>query len=555
MRRNVYFYKDILRKLCFLLYAIALVVISLQCPPPDQDHDGVPDNRDNCVYVQNSLQEDSDEDGVGDACDNCPTFPNKEQEDTNHDGIGDACDNDGDGIENSEDNCPNYPNPDQKDTDGDHIGDACDDKNDKDIDLDEIENNLDNCPNVSNQDQKDSDHDGIGDLCDNCPSVKNPDQMDSDGDGAGDLCDQLNDADRDGIDQSIDKCPNVYDPEQKDSDTDGIGDLCDNCPFVFNPDQSDLDADDIGDKCDIGKIVYTFSNYDDNIPDPAAEQIFIMNENGTEQLQLTFGEYGPFSYPRTFSPKLSPDGRKVLYSTSLHSPRRYFNELFILEIDSYNETKRSQLTKNEYEENSIPYNYPANNDEYPCWSPNGTDIAFTRSVYQNYAGHECDIYLVNIFSKFPSPLTIPNDGINCLEPCYSSDGEKIVYSVINSKSNNGIWIMNAKNGSDNEKLFSVDQHYLRQPVFSRDSKTVFFIVSTEYPRYQLCSVGVDGSDFKKIITVEGPILGYSLSPNGESIVFSRKYDDKYQLFKMDITGMKIEQLSFNNGASSFPHWR
>jgi Thrombospondin type 3 repeat len=37
-------------------------------PPPDQDKDGVPDFRDNCVAVANPDQQDVDRDGVGSAC-------------------------------------------------------------------------------------------------------------------------------------------------------------------------------------------------------------------------------------------------------------------------------------------------------------------------------------------------------------------------------------------------------------------------------------------------------------------------------------------------------
>jgi hypothetical protein len=38
-------------------------------PPPDQDKDGVPDFRDNCVSVANPDQQDIDRDGVGTTCD------------------------------------------------------------------------------------------------------------------------------------------------------------------------------------------------------------------------------------------------------------------------------------------------------------------------------------------------------------------------------------------------------------------------------------------------------------------------------------------------------
>jgi Thrombospondin type 3 repeat len=44
-------------------------------PPPDQDKDGVPDFRDNCVAVANPDQADVDRDGVGKACETDQEIP------------------------------------------------------------------------------------------------------------------------------------------------------------------------------------------------------------------------------------------------------------------------------------------------------------------------------------------------------------------------------------------------------------------------------------------------------------------------------------------------
>ena len=44
-------------------------------PPPDQDKDGVPDFRDNCVAVANPDQRDIDGDNIGSACDEPETPP------------------------------------------------------------------------------------------------------------------------------------------------------------------------------------------------------------------------------------------------------------------------------------------------------------------------------------------------------------------------------------------------------------------------------------------------------------------------------------------------
>ena len=70
----------------------------------DVDEDGIPDERDNCVFEKNSDQLDVDKNGKGDVCD----------------------DFDRDGVINAKDNCPSIPNQFQTDSDNDGIGDVCD---------------------------------------------------------------------------------------------------------------------------------------------------------------------------------------------------------------------------------------------------------------------------------------------------------------------------------------------------------------------------------------------------------------------------------------------
>jgi hypothetical protein len=74
-------------------------------------------------------------------------------------------DNDLDGIPNIRDNCIDVKNQDQADVNGNGKGDVCDD-----FDKDGIINSVDNCPNNPNQNQLDSDYDKIGDACDNVES-------------------------------------------------------------------------------------------------------------------------------------------------------------------------------------------------------------------------------------------------------------------------------------------------------------------------------------------------------------------------------------------------
>ena len=192
-------------------------------PPPDLDHDGVPDKRDACPNTPRGATvdprgcpSDADHDGVYDGLDQCPNTPAGATVDSK----GCALDSDGDGVPDGIDQCGNTPPGAHVDAKGCPV----------DSDGDGVADGIDQCPNTppgATVDAKgcplDSDGDGVPDGIDKCPNTPPGTEVDSVG------CQRFKDSDGDGVDDTKDKCPGTA-PGTK---VDAAG-----CPILFTPERT-----------------------------------------------------------------------------------------------------------------------------------------------------------------------------------------------------------------------------------------------------------------------------------------------------------------------------
>src|SRR5213080_3981331 len=192
-------------------------------PPPDSDHDGVPDQRDVCpdtpvgaTVDARGCPVDSDRDGVYDGLDQCPGTPVGARVNAK----GCPSDEDGDGVLDGLDQCPNTPAGARVDAKGCPI----------DSDGDGVPDDVDQCPNTPTGaivDKAgcplDSDMDGVPDGIDKCPNTPPGTEVDNVG------CQRFKDSDGDGVDDTKDKCPNT--PTGTRVDAAG-------CPILFTPERT-----------------------------------------------------------------------------------------------------------------------------------------------------------------------------------------------------------------------------------------------------------------------------------------------------------------------------
>jgi OOP family OmpA-OmpF porin len=152
-------------------------------PPPDRDHDGVPDAEDACPDVPAPraanpkkpgcpAPADRDGDGIPDEEDACPDVPGVASTDPSKNGC--PADRDGDGIPDDKDACPDQPGPPNEDP------------------------RKNGCPLP-----KDTDGDGIPDAEDACPTIPGIRSADPTKNGC------PGDRDGDGIRDDLDACPDV----------------------------------------------------------------------------------------------------------------------------------------------------------------------------------------------------------------------------------------------------------------------------------------------------------------------------------------------------------
>jgi uncharacterized repeat protein (TIGR01451 family) len=197
----------------------------------------------------------------------------------------------------------------------------------------------------------------------------------------------------------------------------------------------------------LGKIAFTFA------PNVETTQIAVINEDGTNQVNLTLAATG------NRNPAFSPDGTKIAFVTETVEPGDPpFDgsraRIYIMDADGQNRHRffAGNLISGMRQETD------------PAWSPDGTKIAFIgQTVVDGLSSH--DVYVANA-DGLSAPVNVTNLGGSRIfsdQIAWSPDGLKLAFStlrdihVVNADGSGGLVnLTNTPNSDESDAAWSPD---------------------------------------------------------------------------------------------------
>jgi Tol biopolymer transport system component len=298
-----------------------------------------------------------------------------------------------------------------------------------------------------------------------------------------------------------------------------------------------------------GQIAFT-------VNDRGWSEIWLMASDGSERRRLTEVEPADSDAAGSTSPAWSPDGTQLAFAARIgreEDPR--LTELYVMRADG---TDRRRLTKN----HAL--------DGLPTWSPDGERIAFTRIAEPGTASAGSGIVVIDVESGREEQITDVALPSFDLSPAWSPDGSEIVFTR-GAPSGGSVHPSTAlylirPDGSGLRKLADDGSEPAWSPDGSRISftsyrdsfgQTCFHECSTSGEIYVL-DVG-SGGEVERLTRSRANDSSPAWSADGASIAFvsdrSNPSDHENEIYVMTTTGRDPRRITENKVWDLEPAWQ
>jgi TolB protein len=291
--------------------------------------------------------------------------------------------------------------------------------------------------------------------------------------------------------------------------------------------------------------------------------VFTIRPNGSGERQITHPPQGFVDR----NPDVSPDGRRIIFEREGVDcgPECSYDEVFVVNTDGSNLT---QLTHNPPGE---VCGHGGFCNGSPAWSPDGTQIAFTRAsgLVVDDLIENVGIYVMNADGSRVRQITQktrPSLGEDS-DPQWSPDGRKIVFQRFNVRTATpqdgvALWTINLVNGREH-RVTPWDLRAGDTPDWSPDGRRILFHSNVGGPptvSANLYTIRPDGTGLRQLTFAQGGLvqyLGSSYSPDGTLITFGRRPETggaAADVLVMRVDGTHMRHVTRTVLYDSYPDW-